>query len=97
MSVRDEVRRFVDGGPLPSEEAAVEDIARRQSELQAISPPVTNEEAKLLLSAFGEDESYGLAWTLLHRIETAPDSPLESRPPDGANRWVKLLWDRAQS
>ena len=95
MAVRPEVRTFVESGPLPEEDNATEtDIDRRHDELALIDPPVSQEEAALLLTGFGPDESFGLAWTLLHLIETAPIPPV-STLPDGANEWIKRLWERA--
>jgi hypothetical protein len=96
MKVRPEVQRFVDRGPLPSEdEATEEEVTARQADLEAISGPVSTEEAGLLLGTFGSDDSFGLAWTLLHLIETAPSSPVTSQPGPDTNEWVHRLWDRA--
>lgn len=96
MEVRPEVQRFVDRGPLPSEDDATEEeVTARQNELEAINGPVSTEEAGLLLGTFGPDDCFGLAWTLLHLIETAPSSPVTSPPEPDANEWVRRLWDRA--
>jgi hypothetical protein len=95
MSVRPEVRRFVDHGPLPSEdEATEEEVTARHSELAAIAKPVSAEEAAELLKGFGPDDAFGVAWTLLHLIETAPSSPVRTQPAIEANEWVRLLWHR---
>jgi hypothetical protein len=69
--IRNEVRQFMNLGPLPGSNAAVGVIAQHQSALQQISSPVTDEAARELTHLFGPDECYGLAWTLLHLIESS--------------------------
>ena len=46
--VRDTVRKFVDLGPLPSEDtASIEQLQALQDLLEQITRPVTNEEARI--------------------------------------------------
>ncbi len=97
--IRDEVRQLVALGPLPSESddsTPEEQLQRQQDLLESISSPVTDEEAKLLLRVFGDDDCFGLAWTLLHLVETAPHTPVESLPPESANEWIRRIWARAE-
>ncbi len=96
MTVRPEVLALASLGPLPSEsEGDVDDIAVRQSALQAIEPALSVEEAKALLPCFGPDDCFGLAWTLLHLVESCPaPGCLVAPPPASANEWVRRLWDR---
>jgi hypothetical protein len=77
-------------------ERVAEDVDRRYAALTAIKPPVTEEEATLLLNSFGRDECFGLAWALLHLIESAPAAASSVAKPDAtANEWIRRLWDRA--
>jgi hypothetical protein len=93
MTIRQVVDDFVRLGPLPDSSAPEETIARHQSLLMRITRPVTDEEAAALISCFGPDECYGLAWTLLHLVESAPGGiPIKERPPETANEWVRRLW-----
>lgn len=96
MRVRREILDFVGLGPLPSEDASAEEIATHQALLERIPTPITLEEARMLLSGFGDDNCYGLAWTLLHVIETAPGEPIEREPSPSENMWIRELWDRAR-
>jgi hypothetical protein len=98
MSIRKEVREFVGRGPLPdSKSASVEHLRELQEALEAITAPVTDDEAALLTTAFGPDDCFGLAWTLLHLIETAPGATaITPEPPPDANEWVRDLWGRAE-
>lgn len=96
MTVRKTVDDFVRLGPLPDSNASEESIARHQVHLQRIKRPVTDEEAALLLGSFGPDDCYGLAWTLLHLIESAPSGiPLKHKPSLSDNEWLCRLWDRS--
>ena len=87
----------MDLGPFPaSHDADEHDIDRRGTLLTSITPPVTLEEATALLTCFGPDEAFGLAWTLLHLIETAQIGVLLTREPaDSDNEWIRRLWDRS--
>ena len=103
MSARDEVREFVSMGPLPDEASSIKDDSGRLLEeigndLHKITRPVTRDEAKLLMNAFGPDNCFGLAWTLVHLIESAPGgSIVEEEPPPDANEWVRHLWIAAEN
>ncbi len=57
--------------------------------------PVAGEEAAALAQCFGPDDCYGLAWTLLHHIETGPNPVITTRPGPDANEWHHTLWMRA--
>ncbi len=98
MSMREEIRRLVSLGPLPASANADEGGLKAYEDLlKQISPPVTDEEARALIGLFGPDDCYGLAWTLLHLIETAPDWPIKEALPRGAqNEWVRRLRERAE-
>ncbi|MEV0611064.1 hypothetical protein AB0I61_32395 [Polymorphospora rubra] len=94
-TVRAEVRAFVDLGPLPAEDAAgQEELDEYERRLHRVTGPVSDDEARLLVDCFGVDNCYGLAWTLLHLVETAPTFRIDVEPPAGANDWVVLLWRR---
>ncbi|MEU5590151.1 hypothetical protein [Streptomyces chrestomyceticus] len=69
VTARREVEELVNEG-MPSEEAPLEDIEKAERLLESIIPPVTDEEAQMLATAFGPDGCYGLAWSLMHVIET---------------------------
>ncbi|BCB75048.1 hypothetical protein GCM10022251_35850 [Phytohabitans flavus] len=98
VTIRDEVAEFCRHGPLPSEqddsEGADADLELRERLLHAITKPVEDDEARLLTTCFGDDNCFGLAWTLLHLVESAPTPPVTSEPPKGANPWITRLWIR---
>jgi hypothetical protein len=97
MSVRPAVQRFVASGPLPGEDAPIEEIRKREKELLAIALPASSAEARLLVGCFGPDQLYGMNQTLRSLIESAPESPITSAPPEDANRWVKDMWARIEN
>lgn len=102
--IRNEVRDFVALGPLPDSSADVEVIETHGQALEKISRPISNDEARALFVCFGPDDCFGLAWSLVHLIETAPDWPLDLMPEpfiESASEsatddweWHKLLWIR---
>lgn len=60
-------------GTLPSEEEATDEELESLTELlEQVPLPLTDEEALALAQTFGPDDCYGLAWTVLHMVETAP-------------------------
>jgi hypothetical protein len=48
-----------------------------------------------LVKLFGPDDCLGLAWTLLHLIETAPGWPVESALVGLEGEWIDRLRERA--
>ncbi|MFG2417113.1 hypothetical protein [Streptomyces goshikiensis] len=93
--MRPEVQTFVADGPLPDWDASEEDVDRRDRQLTAISRPVTPEEAAVLATCFGPDDCYGVAWTLVHLIETAPGPvPQLEDPGLEASDWAEVLRTR---
>lgn len=93
MNIRPEIRRLVEMGPFPSsDDAEAEDLSRREAALKAIRPPVTQEEASELTRCFGPDEYFGLAWSLLHIIETAPARPILDQAIIDRSEWIRMVW-----
>jgi hypothetical protein len=94
---RTEIQELLKFGSFPSEQQVNLDLIRQQEALvKKIKSPVTDEEAKALLTIFGPDDYFGLAWTLLHLIETAPNWPINECLVETSNEWVKRLKQRAQ-
>jgi hypothetical protein len=95
--MRDSVAKLVALGPLPAADAAEDSQLKEYEELlERISPPVTDQEARALARLFGPDDCYGLAWTLLHLVETAPGWPLRDVLESPDNEWLDRLRLRAQ-
>ncbi|GAA2739349.1 hypothetical protein GCM10010440_01840 [Kitasatospora cinereorecta] len=90
------MQTFIADGPLPDWNSTDEEgLDRRYEQLQAISRPVTAKEAEALAACFGPEDSFGVAWTLLHLIETSPGPmPAVSRPGPDATYWHHTLWAR---
>src|SRR5262249_3521226 len=83
-------------GSLPDEDVDAERIKVFEEKIKQVTRPITDEEAKVLVQLFGSDEAYGLAWTLLHIIETAPGWPIQECLQMGGNEWIERLLRRAQ-
>jgi hypothetical protein len=96
--MRPEVQELVAMGPLPDSASAAGDMMKLEEYgrlLDAISKPVSDEEAEALVRLFGPDDGFGLAWTLVHLIESAPGWPFVDRLPAVDNEWIALLRDRS--
>ena len=70
-------------------------MARHEKLLSALSPPVSREEARELVKLFGSDDCFGLAWTLLHLIETTPGGVHSVLTDAPKNEWTELMKARA--
>ena len=94
MTVRPIIRELAALGQFPLEEGASEEqVTRYETALRHIAGPVTDEEARVLAALFPtRGSTFGLAWQLVHLIESAPNWPLadvlESNP---ANEWIAHL------
>lgn len=91
--VRSEVMQLVALGPFPKEESAdVDRVTEYQRLLESIALPATDEEARLLVKLFGSEGSFfGLAWSVVQLVESAPHWPLEDCLGDDQNYWIRLL------
>ena len=95
--MRPEVKRLVELGPLPSEsEATQEELQKIEDEYRSIQRPVSDAEARALISLFGPDGRYGLASSILHLIETAPGWPLKDCLVHSENEFIVSLRERAE-
>jgi hypothetical protein len=91
------IKSLISLGRLPlSSESTAQQIQAIQSELARICPPITDEEASELVKLFGPDDCFGLAWTLLHLIESAPGWPQIVSVEGLSGEWVDRLRERAQ-
>lgn len=93
MTMRNSVKDFIKLGPLPESSATTaEDLDKRVAALKAISAPITDEESLTLAESFGPDECFGVAWTLLHLIETAPNHPRPREEVFQRSEWLRMVW-----
>lgn len=96
--VRDSVRTLLALGKMPDEGSVstAEEVDAFDAAITAIEAPVTDAEARLLVDVFGpKDSCFGIAWSLLHLIETAPNWPLWDAL-EGESEWIETLRERAR-
>jgi hypothetical protein len=66
-------------GRLPSSEDATSQIVDELERLlRKMHPPISDAEAIQLVNMLGPDDFYGLAWTMIHLIESSPGWPIHS-------------------
>jgi hypothetical protein len=100
--MRKEIADLVSMGSLPDNQSAINDpnsakhIEDAQALIEKITKPVTNDEARALVDIFGSDDCFGLSWSVLHLIESAPDWPLNDCL-QANNEWVDRLRARAEN
>ena len=112
--MRPEVRRLVTLGPLPLEsdtcplDEMMALLKQFEEPLSALHPPAADDEAMALLGCFNptqDDSCFGLAWAIVHFIETAPNWPgdpattaigqaIEDRLQISDEPWMQVLWQR---
>jgi hypothetical protein len=80
-----------------SNSADRENVRQYQNLLAAVQQPVTDEEARLLVTLFGPDDYFGLVWPLVHLVERAPGWPIQDCLEDTENEWIRLLGQRMQN
>jgi hypothetical protein len=96
--MRTSVTNLVSLGRLPEERSAsVAQLQAFEAALKSIERPVTDEEAMSLLQVLPntEESCFGLAWSVLHLIETAPGWPLKEAKRQRSNPWVASMLERA--
>jgi hypothetical protein len=95
--MRDAIKELLSLGPFPSShEVKIDVIKRQEALLRTIRGPISDEEAKYLITLFGADDYFGLAWTVLHLIESAPGWPIEECLANKSNEWVARLRESAR-
>ncbi len=83
-------------GPLPSEDKAdVPQLKRIEELYRGIERPISDDEARILVELFGPDGCYGVAFSLMHLIETAPGWPLKDCLEQLNSEWRVALRNRA--
>lgn len=103
-SVRPSVRELIQLGPLPTDAESEEHPVRAGRWEQLVGElfsagDVTDAEAAELLRLFPRDDtdSYGVAWTLVHVVESAPSWPLSEAIAGASGPWSELLKQRASA
>ena len=91
------INELLELGPLPSSASATTPTVRAfEEQLAKVDTPVTDQEACALVKLFGPDDCFGLAWTLLHLIETAPGWPIHGAIDGLEGEWIDRLRERAE-
>jgi len=96
MGVRHEFEDLHALGQLPAgDQLSPEQAHRYEEALSRLPDAPTGEEAAALVSLLPPDEttSFGLAWTLVHTIESSPDWPV-TEVLDASTWWRSQLEDR---
>jgi hypothetical protein len=92
------VQELVKLGQLPSSvKANLVNLEKFQTLLMKVEQPISDDDAQALVKLFGPDECFGLAWTLVHLIETAPGWPLEGVLDESESEWINRLKQRAKN
>lgn len=71
--MRPEVEQLASLGPIPGEDDDDAPLERWEGALGAIQSPLHEGEARVLVVCFPPDLAYGLGFSLLHLLESAPD------------------------
>lgn len=92
MPIQQAIRELESLGPLPAEDDAADELLDQwEAALDSIQAPITDEEAVILCGLLGPDLGYGLGWTLLRTVETAPGWFLEHAVVRAPAEWSELF------
>jgi len=91
--MRAEVVALKGCGHLLSSELSVHQLEHWQKLFEDILPPISPEEAASLATLFPstDDDCFGLAWSLLHLIESCPEWPIQEVLENGSGPWIDRL------
>jgi hypothetical protein len=101
--VRREIQRLADWAPLRAEADdwwQDEVINQFAADIDAVSGPLNSTERDVLLALLDrpdDDDIYGLLWSVLHLIETAPGYNSASCLVTADRPWFELLATRARN
>ena len=98
--IRPAVQTLLRLGPFPSEQddaVTAEDVGYYADLINTLKTPITNEEATQLVTLFGNDNFWGIAGSLRHVVETAPDWPIWSCLTNVSNEWIQSLRQAAMN
>ena len=100
--MRPEVIELEKLGPLPSCDSVLRDnlgdqVGRYEQLITRIESPVTDDEAKILVNLFSSDDCFGLDWTLVTLVESAPSWPIPECLENTSNQWIRLLRQRLRN
>ena len=71
------IEKLIQLGRLPSSsDATVVTLQEIEALVEKVQTPITDDEARYLANLFGSDDCFGIAWSLLHLIETSPSWPI---------------------
>ena len=93
--MRVEIEGLIALGVLPPESSAAAEIELREALIRKVVPPLTLAEAKALAGILGPDNCFGLAWSVVHLIESAP-SWSALHVPLGPSPFLPTLRSRAR-
>ena len=101
-AMREEIKELARMGPLPSFKVGLRPDQRERIErygvlILSIQRPVTDEEARVLVSLFGPDDCFEMEEQLVHLIESAPGWPLWDCLEDTNNEWIQTLIHRLEN
>lgn len=96
MTIQLAIKNLRELGRLPcSENIDPSTVEKYEGLLTKTKRPISDEEACVLVQVLGPDDCFGLAWTLVHLIETAPGWPIECCLEKLPTTWVSIMKQRA--
>src|SRR5258708_1889066 len=97
--IRDAVASLSTRGTLPGSNASAKEIQQYEQLIREVHPPLSDDEAALLMEILraDDDDTYGLAWSLIHLIESARGRPLDICLTANQGEWIQILRQRARS
>lgn len=93
QNVRPEIERLAALGRMPNAGSGMHAIRQWEDQLALVQPPLTFEEAQVMLELFPTTHCHGVEWQLINLIETVPPDELEAalNETDTSNEWIETI------
>ncbi len=98
-SMRPEVVKLLALGRVPADNDPHIETWLQEAEkyLDGLDNQATDEEARAIATLLNQNDGFGVSWTFLHFIESAPGWPLQDVLSMPTNEWIETLQIRVNN
>jgi len=91
------IKELVSLGRFPSAgNADTASVSKAEKLIERIETPTTVDEAQAMVSLLGPDDFFGLAWSLIFKLEITKGWAIENIPGNTSETWLPVLKRRLE-